>query len=183
MRSQMSVIAGSKVERATQGGECQYRHFFADVAPEFVMAQLVGACDIAGVRLVGIGQGFMQFKVVQGGVQQRHAPRCRTAVPKADHWQVGRDVKVDVDMVDVKVQAMALLDQPLEQRFGKGAHIEDVLKLLVHSVVRGPALGQCVFECAVLSGGDGCKGTVQGRFDCFQTLQVGRFQVRRPARQ
>ena len=35
--------------------------------------------------------------------------------------------------------------------------------------VRGPALGQCVFECAVLSGGDGCKGTVQGRFDCFQS--------------
>lgn len=56
----------------------------------------------------------MQFKVVQGGVQQRYAPRRGTTVLKADHRQVPGDVKVDPEGVDVKVQAMTLLDQPFE---------------------------------------------------------------------
>ena len=142
------LVAGADVQFATQGLELLDAQFVLERF-DVEMPAFVGAGD----ELRVLGKRLVPGKVVQRGIEQRDGA-TGGAARKIMHppGRLHRGIQAQPGVLDIVIDAEAVLQRLLQQGFGKGGNILQITQCLIGGVLRGPAELDGFFQLAVSGG-------------------------------
>lgn len=116
---EVGAVLAANVQFAAQAGIGRHADTCVHVGQGIEMPGGGGRGDKTGWRLVGVVSGFAGFKVMQGGVQQRHGPGSHCAGAHGEPRDGRRYRQAQVGVAHIALHTKALLERLLQHGRGK----------------------------------------------------------------